>query len=75
MRIVHEKIRYGCDRCEFSTSQPYNLKRHQQIKHEGVNVEFSCGICEFTASTSSLVVYFSSSRCETAGDEFDCLTS
>ena len=31
-----DKVRYPCDQCDYAGTKPSNLKRHKEIKHEGI---------------------------------------
>ena len=42
---------YTCDQCEFTTYNPYNLKQHKEIEHEGVL--YPCVKCVHLFSSKS----------------------
>merc|ERR1712096_37142 len=46
--IQNESGMYPCDKCDYTTSAPLNLKRHDNAIHEGVR--YPCEHCEYKAT-------------------------
>ena len=45
-----EQKKYPCDQCEYSAGKLDHLKRHKEIKHEGI--KYPCDQCSYAATTS-----------------------
>merc|ERR1712004_368057 len=49
---VHDKANHiKCDLCDFSTYEPYRLKRHKQTKHE--KIQYHCDLCDYSSTYKS----------------------
>ena len=40
---------FTCNKCDFQTSQKFNLKRHDEMKHQGI--KYPCDGCDYKASS------------------------
>jgi len=47
VREIHEKIRFHCDQCEYTTTRKLTLNEHIKVKHEGATPKsYPCDQCE-----------------------------
>ena len=68
----NEDRKYDCQKCDFQTAKPGNLKRHVASIHDGVR--YSCSQCDFDTAKPSYLkqhvasihddVRYSCSRCD-----------
>jgi hypothetical protein len=47
VRTVHERVRYGCSTCDYTTPRADKLRRHVAVVHQGL--VYQCQLCEYSA--------------------------
>jgi len=62
--------KFWCSKCEFQTGSKSNLKRHDEMKHQGI--KYSCDGCDYKASSKDNLKRHSMSKHE--GVIFECET-
>jgi len=60
--------RFWCSKCEFQTVTKSNLKRHDEMRHQGI--KYACDGCDYKASSKDNLKRHSMSKHE--GAVFDC---
>ena len=60
--------KFWCSKCEFQTGTKSNLKRHDEMKHQGI--KYACDSCNYKASSKDNLKRHSMSKHEEA--VFDC---
>jgi len=60
--------KFWCSKCDFQTGTKSNLKRHDEMKHQGI--KYACDGCNYKASSKDNLKRHSMSRHE--GIVFDC---
>lgn len=54
-KVVHERKRHVCDKCDFQSTSTGHLKEHKIAKHANLPLNFSCKDCEFKAVSEAFV--------------------
>eukprot|EP00092_Neocalanus_flemingeri_P039318 GFUD01042807.1.p1 GENE.GFUD01042807.1~~GFUD01042807.1.p1 ORF type:complete len:288 (+),score=62.85 GFUD01042807.1:44-907(+) len=60
--------RFWCNKCDFQSGSKNNLKRHDEMKHQGI--KYPCDGCEYKASSKDNLKRHSQNKHE--GVTFDC---
>jgi len=60
--------RFWCSKCDFQTGSKSNLRRHDEMKHQGI--KYACDGCDYKASSKDNLKRHSMSKHE--GIQFDC---